>query len=119
MEYNGRRPGNGWWNCPYPPEWVERMKRSAKVCEPLTAEQVESAIKNAKLRFKLPPGDFLSEEQDVRGLPLSWCREYEARHEGWPDCCTAIFDYESIHEMVVTNGEDDWPLVLHARVLTA
>jgi hypothetical protein len=95
------------------------MKRSAKACERLTAEQVESAIKNAKLRFKLPPGDFLSEEQDVRGLPMSWCREYEARHEGWPDCCTAIFDYESIHEMVVTNGEDDWPLVLHAMVLTA
>ena len=119
MEYDGRRPGNGWWNCPFSPEWVERMKRAAKVCERLTAEQVEAALTHTEFRFELPPGDFLSEEQDERGLPLSWCREYEARHEGWPDCCEATYDYDSIPETVVTNGEDDWPLMLHERVLTA
>ena len=119
MKYDGRKPGNGWWNCPYPPAWVERMKQAARACKRLTDEQMEAALTRLDLRYVLPPGDFLSEEQDARGLPLSWCREYEARHEGWPDCCTEICDYRSIHEIVVTNGEDDWPLRLHRRVQTA
>ena len=109
MKYDGRKPGNGWWNCPFPPEWVERMKRAAKACERLTDEQVEAE----------PLLKFLDEEQDERGIPLSWCREHEARHEGWPECCTAIYDYDSIPEMVVSNGNDDWPLMVHERVLTA
>ena len=119
MEYDGRRPGNGWWNCPFSPAWVARMKLAAKVCKRLTAEQVEAALARLDLRYVLPPGDFLSEELDARGLPLSWCREYEAKHEGWPDCCTEICDYKNFYEMVVTNGEDDWPLELHRRVPTA
>jgi hypothetical protein len=85
------------------------MKRAVKACERLATEQME-----AETSLK-----FLDEEQDERGIPLSWCREYEARHEGWPECCTAIYDYDSIPEMVATNGEDDWPLMLHERVLTA
>ena len=109
MKYDGRKPGNGWWNCPFPPEWVERMKRAAKACERLTAEQVEAE----------PSLKFLDEEQDERGIPLSGCREYEARHEGWTECCTAIYDYDSIPETVVSNGNDDWPLMVHERVLTA
>ena len=109
MKYDGRKPGNGWWNCPFPPEWVERMKRAVKACERLTEKQVKAE----------PSLKFLDEEQDERGIPLSWCREYEARHEGWPVCCTAIYDYDSIPETVVTNGNDDWPLMVHERVLTA
>ena len=109
MKYDGRRPGDGWWNCPFPPEWVERMKRAAKACERLTAEQVKAE----------PSLKFLDEEQDERGIPLSWCREYEARHKGWAECCTAIYDYDSIPETVVSNGNDDWPLMVHERVLTA
>ena len=109
MKYDGRKPGNGWWNCPFSPEWVERMKRAVKACERLTDEQVGAE----------PSLKFLDEEQDERGIPLSWCREYEARHEGWPECCEATYDYDSIPETVATNGEDDWPLMLHERVLTA
>lgn len=119
MRYDGRGPGNGWWNCPYPLEWVERMKRAAKVCEPLTAEQVEAALTRTVVHYVVPPGDFLSEEQDERGLPISWCREYEAKHEGWPECWTAIYDYDSIPEVVATNGKDDWPLRLREKILTA
>ena len=119
MKYDGRRPGNGWWNCPFSPEWVERMKRAAKVCERLTAKQVEAAMTHTVVHYEPTPENFLSEPQNERGIPLSWCREYKARHEGWPECCTAIYDYDSIPEMVVTNGKDDWPLVLHERVLTA
>ena len=109
MKYDGRKPGNGWWNCPFSPEWVERMKRAVKACERLNAEQVKAE----------PSLKFLGEEQDERGLPLSWCREYEARHEEWPECCTATYDYDSIPETVATNGNDDWPLMVHERVLTA
>ena len=119
MKYDGRRPGNGWWNCPFSPEWVERMKRAVRVCKMLTAEQVKAAMTHTVVHYELTPENFLSEPQDERGLPMSWCREYEARHEGWPECCTAIYDYDSIPEMVVTNGNDDWPMVLHERVLTA
>lgn len=119
MEYDGQKPGNGWWNCPYPPEWVERMKRAVKVCEPLTAEQVEASLTRSVVHYVVPPGDFLSEEQDERGLPLSWCQEYEASHEGWPECCETIYDYDSIPETVLTNGKDDWPLRLHEVLLTA
>lgn len=119
MQYDGRRPGNGWWNCPYPPEWVERMKRAVRACEGLTTEQVEAALTRTELHYVVPPGDFLREEQDERGLPLSWCREYDKRCEGRPECFTATYDYESIPEMVVNDGEDDWPMVVHERVLTA
>lgn len=119
MVYDGSRPGSGQWNCPFPQKWVERMKQAARACEWLTDEQVEAAMVRLDLRYVVPPGDFLSEPQDARGLPMSWCQEYEARHEGWPECCTAVCDFKSIHEVVVTNGEDDWPLVLHERVLTA
>ena len=118
MVYDGRKPGNGWWNCPFSPAWVERMKRAAKVCEPLTAEQVEAAFARTEVYFELPPGDFLSEEQDGRGLPMSWCEKEEERHGHWLPFCE-IYDYSMIPDVVVTNGEDDWPLRLHARVLTA
>lgn len=90
------------------------MKRAAKACERLTAEHVE-----ADLDIQEPSLKFLDEKQDVRGLPISWCREYEARHEGWPECCTAIYDYDSIPEMVVSNGENDWPLIVREKILTA
>lgn len=85
------------------------MKRAVKACERLNAEQVK-----AELSLK-----FLDEEQDERGLPISWCREYDARHEGWPVCCTAIYDYDSIPETVVTNGENDWPIIVREKIITA
>lgn len=95
------------------------MKRAVRACEGLTAEQVEAALTRTELHYVVPPGDFLKEKQDVRGLPRSWCCEYEKRHEGWPECCMATYDYDSIPEMAVNDGEDDWPMVLHERVLTA
>lgn len=118
MEYDGRRPGNGWWNCPYPPEWVERMKRAAKACKQLTDEQVEAAFTRTELYYVVPAGDFLSEEQDERGLPLSWCEKEEDRYDHWRPFCD-IFDYSMIPDVVVTNGEDDWPLRLRSKILTA
>ena len=117
--YGDRRDGE--WHCPFPKEWVEWMKHAAKVCESLTAEQVAAALRRIDngYYYEVPPGDFLSEEQDTRGLPLSWCIEEERRYSRHPTCCTAIYDYDSIPELVVTDGNDDWPLTSRARVLTA
>lgn len=123
MIYDSRHRsyGDGVWHCPFPPEWVERMKRAAKRCRFISAEQVDGALKRIENGecYVLPPGDFLSEEQDARGLPLSYCMEEERRYSGHPTCCTAIYDYDSIPDVVITDGENDWPLVLHERVLTA
>ena len=113
-----RSVGDGRWHCPFPPEWVERMKRAAKACKHLTAEDIE-AFDQGNVNYRIPPGDFLSEEQDARGLPMSYCRKEAERYRDWPECCIAIYDYDSIPEMVITNGHDDWPLRQHDKILTA
>ena len=118
MIYDSGTPGNGVWHCPFPPEWVERMKRAAKHCEILSAEYIEAAVNNA-LEYVVPPGDFLDEEQDERGLPMSYCRKEAERYRDWPDCCVSIYDYDSIPEMVITNGYDDWPIDKRGKVLNA
>ena len=104
------------WNCPFPPEWVAKMAKAAKACKNLTAEQIEAAYNRVDLNYRLPPGDFLIEPQDSRGLPVSWTEEYDRRHASWPDCCVSIYDYDSIPEVVITNGEDDWPLAPRFKV---
>jgi len=119
MIYDRGTPGNGEWHCPFSREWVERMKRAVKHCERLSAEYIERVLNHETLVFRIPKGDVLNEEQDVRGLPLSWCREEERRFRRYPTCCTAVYDYDSIPETVITNGEEDWPLNVKRKVLTA
>jgi hypothetical protein len=119
MIYEKRQPGSGEWHCPFPKEWVEMMKRAAKRCEKLTAEQIEGAYDREASNYQVPPGDFLSEPQDSRGLPLSWCEREEYNHRHWPDCCVVIYDYDSVPDIAVTNGEDDWPYNSRYMVLTA
>lgn len=111
--------GDNQWHCPFPPEWVERMKRAVKVCKDLPDVYVEAAMNRDSARYRVPPGDFLSEPQDARGLPLSWCQEYEQRHRHWPNCCVAIYDYDTVPDMVVTDGEEDWAYNTHGKVLQA
>lgn len=119
MVYDSGTPGNGVWHCPFPRSWVEMMKRAEKHCESLSTEYVERVLENETLYYKVPPGDFLSEPQDARGLPLRYLSEEEWRYSKHPTCCTAIYDYDSVPEVVVTDGEDDWPLGLTGRRLTA
>ena len=111
--------GDGQWHCPFMKSWVAAMKRAVLCCARLPAECIEAAIDREAYHYRVPPGDFLEEEQDVRGLPLSWCREYERRHKEWADCCTAIYDYSTVPDVVVTDGENDWPLPRRYKVLTA
>ena len=95
------------------------MKRAVKRCKGVSAAQVEAALNREYVYYHIPPGDFLSEPQDARGLPLSFCNREALRHRKYPGGCTAIYDYDSIPEMVITNGYDDWPLVRPDRVLHA
>ena len=107
------------WHCPFSREWVERMRKAAACCKNLTAEQIRLTLASYSEHYHLPPGDFLSEPQDERGLPLSYWAEERIRHRNYPKCRTAIYDYDSIPEVVVSNGHDDWPLLMSDRVLTA
>ena len=107
------------WHCPFSREWVARKKRAAKHCKMLSADYIEAVVNNYALEYVVPPGDFLSEPQDARGLPLSYVRDYERRHARWPVGCSSIYDYDSIPEMVITNGKDDWPLDKRGKVLHA
>lgn len=110
---------DGQWHCPFTPAWVEMMKQAAKHCESLSPEYIERTLTNAVYHYRILPGDFLSEPQDPRGLPLSWCEREKRNYGHRPDCCTAIYDYSSIPDIVVTNGHKDWPYDSHNKVLTA
>jgi hypothetical protein len=111
--------GDGQWHCPFSREWVERMKQAAKACQGMTVGYIEMMMNREVTHYRLPPGDFLDESQDVRGLPLSYCREEERRYRNHPTCCTAIYDYDSIPDVVISNGHDNYPLWLWEPVLTA
>lgn len=119
MIYNSGTPGDGVWHCPFSPEWVAKMKRAAKHCESLSESYIGMMISKAPLFYYLPPGDFLSEPQDARGLPLSLCKKEDKRFKDWPKCCTSIYDYNSIPDIVATNGIYDWPFDTHVQVLQA
>ena len=71
------------------------------------------------MNYKLPPGDFLEEEQDARGLPLSWCAEEDRRFREYPVSCCDIYDYNTVPDVVITNGVEDWPPRLWKPVLRA
>jgi hypothetical protein len=119
MIFSNRTPSGGVWHCPFTPEWVEKMKRAAKHCESLSEAYIKMTLDHAPLYYDLPPGDFLSEPQDARGLPLSWCEQEDSNYRNRPNCCTAIYDYCSIPEIMVTNGFDDWPYDTRFKVLQA
>jgi hypothetical protein len=97
------------------------MKQAAKICEPISAQQIELARMKieSEEHYQLQPGDFLDEPQDARGFPLSWCEAEERRYKNHPTCCTAIYDYDSIPEVVISNGSDDWPLEIWEPILNA
>lgn len=105
--------GDNQWHCPFPPEWVENMKRAVKHCKNLSAEYIERTLENDWLVFSLPPGDFLSQPQDARGIPLGY-----GEHVGLPVTCD-IYDYDTIPDIVVTNGSEDWPLAPRFKKLQA
>ncbi|MCR5366554.1 MAG: hypothetical protein K6E67_10485 [Prevotella sp.] len=97
---------DGEWHCPFPKHWVDRMAQAAACCCKLTSKAVYER--------KEEQIDFLNGPQDERGLPLS----FHKNTEDWPACCST-YDYGSIAEVVVTNGQDDWPLGNYGKILIA
>ena len=113
MIYSKGTPGNGVWHCPFSPEWVEKMRRAAKHCEPLSAEYIARCISNEEYIYQVPDGDFLSKPQDSRGMPIGY-----GNGSRLPISCD-IYDYSTIPDIVVTNGREDWPLCVRRSVLMA
>jgi len=95
------------WHCPFGKVWLQRARRAAKICRYMTADEIDAADRRLKSAhyLRLPPGKFLEEPQAPNGLPLSWYNK---------DKCERIpcdvYDYDSLPEIVITNGLDDWPL---------
>ena len=116
MIYSKGTPGNGVWHCPFPPEWVERMRRAAKHCEKLSAEYIERCINNEEYIYPITHNDYFSQPQDGRGLPV-WYNE-DIIVSRLPVSCD-IYNYDSIPDVVVTDGYNDWPLCLRGSVLMA
>ena len=114
-----RRPNNGCdgqWHCPFSPKWIERMRRAVKHCETLSAEYIERCISNEEYIYQVTPGDFISQPQDRRGLPV-WYNE-DIIISRFPIRCD-VYDYRSIPDIVVTNGREEWPLCVRGAVLMA
>ena len=116
MIYSKETPGNGVWHCPFSPEWVEQMRRAAKHCETLSAEYIERCINYDEYIYKVPPGNFLSQPQDRRGLPV--CYNEDIIISRLRIRCD-VYDYSTIPDVVVTNGREDWPLCVRGSVLMA
>lgn len=114
MIYSKGTPGNGVWHCPFPPEWVERMRRAAKHCEKLSADYIDRIINSNEYVYHIEPGKYLEHPQDCRGLPVGYCENVSRL----PVSCD-IYNYGSIPDVVVTNGYNDWPLCLRGSVLMA
>jgi hypothetical protein len=107
------------WHCPFEPEWVERTRRTVSCCKSLSDEYIEMVDDRQARHYEVPTLDFLHELQDARGLPLSWCEEEQRRQRKHPHCRASIYDYSTEPDVVVTNGEDDWPLRASGKVLLA
>ena len=91
---------DGEWHCPFSEEWVEQMKTIV----------AKSKLSKVMVDDYEPFYEFLSEPQDARGLPLSYCIEEEKRFKQQPIPRPAIYDYCTIPEVVATNGDYDWPV---------
>ena len=113
MIYSKGTPSGGVWHCPFSPKWVEQMRRAAKHCEPLSAEYIERCINNEKYIYQVPDGNFLSEPQDSRGVPIGY-----GNSNMLPISCE-IYDYSTIPDVVVTNGREDWPLCVRRSMMMA
>lgn len=113
MIYSKDTPGSGVWHCPFPPSWVEKMKRAVQHCENLSAEYIERTMENDWMSLSLPPGNFLSQPQNARGMPIG----YDGR--GGVHVTCDIYDYDTIPDVVITNGHEDWPIPPRFKKLQA
>ena len=89
------------------------MRNAAQHFKVLSAEYIERTLFCEAFFTSLGPGDFLSQPQDSRGLPIGY-----GNSSGQRVSCE-IYDYSTIPDIVVTNGREDWPLRMRDRMLMA
>ena len=113
MIYDGspHNGSDGQWHCPFPLEWVERMRRAVKHCEKLSAEYISRCISNDEYIYQVPDGDFIGGPQGRRVIPLHYISRLPIKCD--------VYDYSTIPDIVVTNGREDWPLCTRGSVLMA
>ena len=113
MIYDGspHNGSDGQWHCPFPLEWVERMRRAVKHCEKLSAEYISRHVSNEEYIYQMPDGDFISGPQGRRVMSLHYINRLPVRCD--------VYDYSTIPDVVVTNGREDWPLRVTGLVLMA
>jgi len=53
---------------------------------------------------------------------MSYCvKEQNKEEQHWRNfhtSCNATYNYSTIPEIVVTNGEDDWPFIVREKLIT-
>ena len=113
MIYDGRphSKSDGQWHCPFPLEWVERMRRAVKHCEKLSAEYIAKRTSSEKYIYQVPDGDFISGPQGRRVKPLYYINRLPIKCD--------VYDYSTIPDVEVTNGREDWPLCVTGSMLMA
>lgn len=102
---------DGEWHCPFTLEWVEQMKKAVDYCNLYKVKPDYEFLSESYY-------EFLSEPQDARGLPLSYCIKEERRFNRHPVPRPAIYDYCMVPEIVATNGYNDWPVRLWEKIET-
>ena len=112
MIYSKDVSNGGVWHCPFPPEWVERMRQAAAVCKKLAEEQIERRIFSTE-QEETQKEYFLSIKQDERGLPEGYINRLTIQ------ISCEIYDYSTIPDIVISNGYADWPFNQRFNVLTA
>ena len=88
------------------------MRKAAAMRADVAMTKNRRATKMAKARLK-QAGDFLSKPQNASGMPIG----YGGRGGVYVTC--DIYDYDTIPDVVVTNGREDWPLCLRGSMLMA
>lgn len=107
---------DGQWHCPFNSEWVERMRRVAAVCKKMDGKQLEKRLWGTTKKEDTRKENFLSNQQDERGLPV--CYNEDIIISRLRIRCD-VYDYSTIPDVVVTNGQEDWPLCVRWSVLMA
>ena len=123
----GRLPFGNEWICPYTPDHLRKladMVTRQRLHGMLPSQEEgykiirvnyddnggEPCNVDQKLNFPYNHGGFeWFRNQGKRGLPKEW-DDNRFNNDYHFKCSLAIWDYDTMPAIVVTNGEDDWPM---------
>jgi hypothetical protein len=88
------------------------MRQAAAVCKEMAEEQIERRLFSTE-QEETQKEYFLSIPQDERGLPEGYINRLTIQ------ISCDIYDYDTIPDIVISNGYADWPFNQRFNVLTA